>query len=104
LKSSNKQEFPVLVIEDGAQFTVELSSKEAHLMAASFAHYLLKNIGIIVHFSLLDITRFLLIFTIYIDFSLFRWLGNFYRQARFFLSRNPKISPEKTAREIVASC
>jgi hypothetical protein len=34
-----------LVIEDGAQFTVELASKEAHLLAASFAHYLLKNIG-----------------------------------------------------------
>lgn len=45
LKSTNKQEFPVLTIEDGAQFVVELSSKEAHLMAASFAHYLLKNIG-----------------------------------------------------------
>lgn len=45
VKSTNKQEFPVLTIEDGVQFTVELSSKEAHLMAASFAHYLLKNIG-----------------------------------------------------------
>ncbi len=36
----------MLAIEDGAQFKVELSSKEAHLLAASFAHYLLKNIGV----------------------------------------------------------
>ena len=34
-----------MVIEDGAQFTVALTSKDAHLLAASFAHYLLKNIG-----------------------------------------------------------
>lgn len=38
-------EYPVLMIEDGAQFVVELTSKEAHLLASSFANYLVKNIG-----------------------------------------------------------
>lgn len=34
-----------MTIEDGAQLEVELACKEGHLMAASFAHYLRKNIG-----------------------------------------------------------
>ena len=45
-ETGNKHDVPVLVIDDGAQMKVEISSKEAHLMAAAFAHYLLKNIGL----------------------------------------------------------
>lgn len=43
--SSNKHDALSLVIEDGSQLKVEIVSKEAHFLAASFAHYLSKNIG-----------------------------------------------------------
>ena len=43
--SSNKHDALSLVIEDGSQLKVEIVSKETHFLAASFAHYLSKNIG-----------------------------------------------------------
>lgn len=43
--SSNQHDALSLVIEDGSQLKVEIVSKEAHFLAASFAHYLSKNIG-----------------------------------------------------------
>lgn len=35
----------MVTIEDGSQLKVELISKEVHLLAATFAHYLIRNIG-----------------------------------------------------------
>lgn len=44
--SNNVNEHPILRIEDGGQQKAEIISKDSHLLAASFAHYLSKNIGL----------------------------------------------------------
>lgn len=36
---------PVFVIDDGSQPRIELSSKDRNLIAATFTHFLIKNIG-----------------------------------------------------------
>lgn len=67
-KSAEATENPILLIEDGTQFKVELCSKDTHLIAASFSHYLLKNIGVL-HYSHQKVTE--------ITFPLTnRWLRN----------------------------
>lgn len=36
---------PVFIIDDGSQPKIELSSKDRNVIAATFTHFLLKNIG-----------------------------------------------------------
>ncbi len=50
----------MVTIEDGSQLKVELISKEVHLLAATFAHYLIRNIGIEMLFSSCGIHSYLL--------------------------------------------
>lgn len=36
---------PIFIIDDGSQPKIELSSKDRNVIAATFTHFLLKNIG-----------------------------------------------------------
>lgn len=36
---------PVFIIDDGSQPKIELASKDRNIIAATFTHFLLKNIG-----------------------------------------------------------
>ena len=42
---NNQYEAPVLTVEDGAQPPVDLATKDRDIIAATYANFLLKNIG-----------------------------------------------------------
>lgn len=43
--SNTQTSGPVFIIDDGSQPKIELSSKDRNVIAATFTHFLLKNIG-----------------------------------------------------------
>lgn len=46
LPTSNVNQYgPIFIIDDGTQPKIEMASKDRNIIAATFTHFLLKNIG-----------------------------------------------------------